>query len=130
MNPLPWQLAHHRLCRDLLGLKLLSETEGDGRPLVSLNCDPPLEGQVQPRLYPVWAVDANPQQKREAEEVIASFSWGPRKPRTEDAIDNDLNGLPPGRLMRLLRRDFARRMIKEPRLAKDLGEDILGDEPA
>lgn len=90
----PWQKAHQWLCRRLMEVKLLAEQENDGRPLLSLNCDPPPEGQTTPVLYPVWAVNATALQKRAYDRIVKgenpdgsdAFDWTPRQPKDRSVI--------------------------------------------
>lgn len=127
---LPWQQAHQRLCRQLIDAGLLSEAEGDGRPLLSLNCDPPSAGEVQPMLYPMWSATATQQDRQRARNILDAFDWRPRRPRADAALDADLEALPPARQLRLWLRYLRRLERRQPGLIRSLGEQIDGDEPA
>lgn len=135
---LPWQQAHQRLCRQLIDAGLLSEAEGDGRPLLSLNCDPPSAGEVRPMLYPVWAVSATPAQKLAYRDVIEgkrpdgsdAFDWRPRRKKPRAAIAAWIRGLPAQAKASLIDEWLTDLVEADPALPRRAGQDYDGDEPA
>lgn len=137
MSLLPWQQAHQRLCRTLLDAELLSEAEGDGRPLASLNCDPPAEGQLRPTLYPVWAAGATAAQKLAYRNVIEgkkpdgsdAFDWRPRRKKPRAAIAAWVRGLLAQVKASLIDEWLTDLVEDDPTLPRRAGQEFDGDEP-
>lgn len=111
------------LAKALRAAGLLDPVNG---PLTGMDLAPAEVRKV--RLY--FALDATAEQRVTVQTFVRDWDFAPRRPRTIADIMTDLAALPPADLVHLQLRDLAIRLQARPNMAREIGLNIDGDEPA